>query len=338
MDIGEDADELSTERRGGFFSSRLFAFVRIAASLAIVAGLVIKLSPRELSSTFREVDVALLVAVAGLMALVQGLVVVKWSVLLRARDVRPSSMQVVRAYCVGNLLSTVLPTAVGGDVYRVFRVQREAGARAADVTMSVLYERATGYAAMTCLGALGAAFYYGNVAIGFLTVVGGAAGALALAFVLPRFPFPAVSDDHFLRNLLAHRRELMAVYQMAVFSLLIQALYISSIALTGRAFGADVSWWYWAFATWVVAMALLLPITLGGLGVRESSLSALIKHAGGTAAQGASTGFALGVLLVAVNGLGLLAVEAQERSGFGVAPERPAPSKADRESARAERV
>jgi uncharacterized membrane protein YbhN (UPF0104 family) len=288
----------------GFLSGRAFAAIRVAATLAIVAGLIFKLSPGDLASTLRDADPWLLLAALALMALVQALVVVKWLVLLRARDVRAPLLHVIRAYCVGNLLSNVLPTAVGGDVYRVYRIQREANARAADVTMSVLYERATGYGAMTCLGALGAAFYYGEAA------------ALLLAVVLPRMPFPAVRHDHFLRNLLAHRRELIAVYQMSVFSIAIQALFISTIALAGRALGIHVSWWYWAFITWVAAIAVLLPITLGGLGVRESSFSGLLKHAGATAAQGASAGFALGLLLIAVNAAGLLAVELAARLGY----------------------
>jgi uncharacterized membrane protein YbhN (UPF0104 family) len=304
---------------GGFLSSRLFAAVRVVATLAIVAGLVFKLKPAKLAGTARDADLWLLLAALGVMAVVQALVVMKWLVLLRARDVQAPALPVVRAYCLGNLLSNVLPTAVGGDVYRVYRIQREANARAADVTMSVLYERATGYSAMTCLGALGAAFYYGNAAIGLLALAAGTFAAVVLAVVLPSMPFPAVRHDHFLRNLLAHRRELIAVYQMTVFSLAIQALYISTIALIGRAFGIHVSWWYWAFVTWVVAVAVLAPFTLGGLGVRESSFSALIKHAGGTAAQGASTGFALGLLLVVVNTAGLLGVELLERVGYGAA-------------------
>ena len=337
MDIDADAAELSTNPRGGFFSSRLFAVVRVAASLAILAGLVFKLSPRELSSTFRGADLLLLLATLGLMGIVQALVVVKWAVLLRARGVHAPAVQVIRSYCVGNLLSTVLPTAVGGDVYRVYRIQREAAARASDVTMSVLYERATGYGAMTCLGALGAAFYYGNAAVGLLALAAGACAALVLAFVLPRFPFPAVRQDHFLRNLVAHRRELLAVYQMTILSIIIQALYISTIAITGRAFGAHLSWWYWAFVTWIVAMAVLLP-TLGGLGIRESSFAALVKHAGGTAAQGASTGLALGLLVVLVNAAGLLLVEVAERRGPGVASEAGTLASPTREPAPAERI
>lgn len=320
MGIDADAENVpEAAPSGGFLSGRVFAGIRVAATLAIVAGLIVKLHPDELGSTLRHANVWLLLAALLMMALVQALVVVKWIVLLRARDVETPLLAVIRAYCLGNLLSNVLPTAVGGDVYRVYRVSREADARAADVTMSVLYERATGYGAMTCLGALGAAFYYGNAAIGVLALGAGAAAAVLLAVVLPRVPFPAVRHDHFLRNLLAHRRELMAVYQMSVFSLAIQALFISTIAISGRALDIHVSWWYWAFITWVAAIAVLLPITLGGLGVRESSFSGLLKHAGATAAQGASAGFALGLLLIAVNAVGLLAVELATRLGYGAA-------------------
>jgi hypothetical protein len=303
------------DARRGFLQSRLFSIIRVAVTLAIVAGLVVKLSPGELRNTFRDSDPWLLLAATGLMCVVQALVAVKWLVLVRARDIRMPFLPLARVYCIGNLLSNVLPTAVGGDVYRIYRVQRDAHARAADVTMTVLYERATGYGAMTCLGALGAAFYYGEAFVGFLALAGGATAALVLAFVLPRVPFPAIRGDHMLRNLLASRREVIAVYQMSLFSLVIQALYISTIALAGRAFGIDVSWWYWAFATWIVALALLMPVTLGGLGVRESSFSALIKHAGATAAQGASTGFALGALLIVSNGAGLVLIEVIERFG-----------------------
>jgi len=312
LDIDDAARDVP-EPTTGFMQSRLFAVVRIAVTIAIVAGLIIKLSPGDLRDTVGDADPWMLAAAAGLMFVVQLLVAIKWLVLLRARDVQQPFLRVARMYCVGNLLSNVLPTAVGGDVYRVYRMQREAQARAADVTMSVLYERATGYGAMTCLGALGAAFHYGNLAIGLLALAAGGVAALVLALVLPRMPFPAIRHDHFLRNLLAHRRELMAVYQMSVFSIAIQALYISTIALAGHALGIDVSWWYWAFATWVVAIALLLPVTLGGLGVRESSYSALLNHAGATPAQGASVGFALGVLLIISNAAGLLLVEIIER-------------------------
>ena len=328
IDVNAAAVPDSSASDGGFLSSRLFAAVRVIATLAIVVGLIYKLKPSELASTIRDADLGLLVAALALMIVVQVMVVVKWLVLLRARDVHAPTAQVVKAYCVGNLLSNVLPTAVGGDVYRVYRIQREAGARAADVTMSVLYERATGYGAMTCLGALGAAFYYGSVPIGLAALAGGGVAALMLAVVLPRLPLPVLREDHVIRNLVAHRREFFAVSQMFVFSLAIQALNISSIALIGRALGIHSSWAYWAFVTWVVAIAVLFPLTLGGLGVREGGFALRLKHAGATAAQGASTGFALGLLLIFVNAAGLVAIVTAERLGWIApqAPDTPAPA------------
>jgi len=293
--------------------SRAFTAVRVAVTLAIVGGLIYRLSPGELSDVFTDSDPLLMLAAVALMIVVQALVVVKWMVLMRARDVVLPLPRALRCYCLGSLLNNVLPTAVGGDVYRIYRVQRETTARAADVAMTVLYERATGYAAMTCLGCLGAAFYYGHALWGLLALAGGGVAAVLLLYVVPRAPFPAMPMDHFLRNLLAHRREGLAVYRMTVFSLVIQALYISTIVLAGRALGIDVSWWYWAFATWLVALALLVPATLGGLGVREGGYSALIDSAGGTAAQGASAGFALGLLLIVSNLIGLALVEGYDR-------------------------
>jgi uncharacterized membrane protein YbhN (UPF0104 family) len=321
LDTDVDAAAPPDHREGSTLRGRAFAALRVAVSLAIVAGLIWKLSPGDLADTLRDSNPWLIILAALLMIAVQALVIVKWRVLLLVRDVRLAGPELVRAYCVGNLLSNVLPTAVGGDVYRVYRVQRSGSARAADVTMSVLYERATGFGAMTCLGALGAAFYYGNAAFGLLALAAGVAAAGVLALVLPRVPFPAVRHDHFLRNLLAHRRELIAVYQMLVFSLAIQALNVSTLAIAGSALGIRISWWYWAFAIWVEAMAVLLPVTLGGLGVRESSFSALVKHAGGTAAQGASVGFALGLLYIVSNLIGLLGLEAGTRMGLLAAPE-----------------
>jgi uncharacterized membrane protein YbhN (UPF0104 family) len=327
LDIDVDAAEREELGKGGFFSSRLFTIVRVVATIGVLAGLIYKLGREELARTFREADPWLLAIAFCVLVVVQALVLVKWLTLLRTRGIDAPLPEVVRAYCVGNLLSTVLPTAVGGDVYRVYRIQHEANARATDVTMTVLYERATGYAAMTCLGALGAAFYYGSVAIGFVALACGVAAAAGMAVILPRFPFPALREGHFLRNLLAHREEAMAVYRMALFSLVIQALFITTIALTGRAFGAHISWWYWAFSTWVIAVVVLVPVTLGGLGIRETTLSALVKNAGGTAAQGASTGFMLALLMVGVNALGLALVEVVERLGIRAErpKERPAP-------------
>src|SRR5437868_15438794 len=109
--------------------SRAFAAVRVGVSLAIVAGLIYKLSPSELADTIRGSNLLLLLAALALMLLSQLLVIVKWALLLRARDVRAPASLIVRTYCIGNLLSNLLPGAISGDVYRVYRARRAVGGR-----------------------------------------------------------------------------------------------------------------------------------------------------------------------------------------------------------------
>ena len=92
--------------------------MRVVATLAILVGLIIRISPEELLDTMRDANPWLLATAFCVLVITQMLVIAKWLTLLRTRDIDAPLLQVVRAYCVGNLLSTVLPTAVGGDDVR----------------------------------------------------------------------------------------------------------------------------------------------------------------------------------------------------------------------------
>lgn len=288
-------------RRGLVTRRRLLGAARIVATGAILAALVLKLSPGEIASAVRDARPWPLAAAAITMALVQALVVVKWWWLARGRGISAGATLLARRYVQANLLTTALPTAIGGDVYRVYRVSRDAEAPAADVTMTVLFERATGYAAMASLGLLGAAVHFGGAGGGAAVLAVGAVLGPAALLAADRLWLPSLPAGHRLRTLVRDRAELRRLVWMTLFSLVIQALYISSIALMGDAFRVDASWWYWAATVAVVAAATLLPLSLGGLGVRESGFAALLSREGGSAAAGASVGFALALIIALVS-------------------------------------
>lgn len=312
-------------------AARLAAVARIAATIAMLAALVVKLSPAEIAGAVHGARPWPLVGAAALLALVQALVVVKWWWLLRGRDVAAGGQLVGRSYFVGNLLTTVLPTAIGGDVYRIYRVTRDTGARTSDVSMTVLFERATGYGAMASLGALGAAFHVGGAGAGGALLAGGLALTLLALAAADRIWMPRLPARHRLRTVLRDRAELRRLVWITLFSLGIQALYISSIALIGLAFRVEASWWYWATSVAIVAAATLIPLSLGGLGIRESGFAALLSRQSGSAAAGASVGFALGALLAVVSAIALLALEAASR--LEVSPGRAAsPSTSEAEA------
>ncbi|HWQ29171.1 MAG TPA: lysylphosphatidylglycerol synthase transmembrane domain-containing protein [Dehalococcoidia bacterium] len=303
----------SGRRRRILTRGRLTGAARVAVTAGLLAALVAKLSPGEIARAIGDARPWPFVSAALVLALVQGLVVVKWWWLARGRGIDAGGHLLGRSYFLANLLTTVLPTAIGGDVYRIYRVSRDASARTADVTMSVLFERATGYGAMASLGALGAAFYFGGTGAGMALLAAGLLLAPVALAAVDRVWLPRLPSGHRLRTVVRDRAELRRLVWMTLLSLGIQALYISSIALIGLAFGVEASWWYWASSVAVVAAATLIPLSLGGLGIRESGFAALLSRQSGSAAAGASVGFALGALLALVSAVALVALEAASR-------------------------
>jgi hypothetical protein len=236
-------------------------------------------------------------------------VLAKWRWLTRSRGIRISALELARVYFQANVLTTVLPTAIGGDVFRIYRVARQSGSGVADVTMTVVFERATGYGALASLGLIGAAFHFGGMAIGAAVGIAIAVLAITATLIAARVPFQRLPFLDQLRRVVRDRAELRLLVSMTLFSLVIQAMFISCAALIGVAFRVDVSWQYWAFAVAVVAAVTLVPISLGGLGVRESGFAALLSRQNAPATAGASVGFALGLLVALVSVAVLAALE-----------------------------
>lgn len=292
---------------------RLFSAGRVAVTLAVLAGLLFTLGPREIADVVVDAGPWLLAAAALLMVPVQLLVVAKWYWLTRGRGIDAPILLLARTYFLGNLVSTILPTSIGGDVYRVYRVSRETGATIADVTMTVLFERGTGYGALAWLGLLGAAFHFSGVRAGVAVLVVSALGAAGVLFAVSRVWLPQLPANHLLRRLIKDQAELRLIFSMFVFSLLIQAMFVSSIALIGRAFGVDAPWWYWSLSVAIVALVTIVPVSLGGLGLRESGFAALLASQGASGAAGVSVGFTLALLVTAISVVAVAALEVAAR-------------------------
>jgi len=287
------------------------ALLRLGVSVAVIGGLLIKLSPARLADSIRGAEPIYLAWAGLLLLLVEGLVIVKWRILTMSRGLRLPGARLAHHFFVGNLLTNVLPTSVGGDVYRIVRVQRDSGGSVMDVTLTVVYERATGYAAMASLGAVGAAFHFAGAGAGVGVLLSFPVAFLVAALLVHQLPAPPLAGR--LRSLVRSRADVLLLLRLTGFSALIQAAYVSVIGLVGKGFGVEVGWWYWATATAAVALATLLPVSFGGLGIRESGYAAVLAPVGARAAAAASVGFTLALLLTLVSLLGLVVLELAAR-------------------------
>lgn len=215
----------------------------------------------------------------------------------------------VREYFLAQVVNLALPGGVLGDAGRALRAGAEAGMERAG--QAVVFDRLTGQAALVLVAMAGAAVVSvvpGGVTLpgglGLVLLMAGAGISLAVALGLwagrgwPRLAAWRVAAGQ-------------AVFARTVWPWQV-GLSLGTVAANLLAFAAcaaAVGVWLSPGAIMVilplVLFAMLLPVSIGGWGLREGAAVALFPLAGATGAEGfaASACFGVVFLLSALSGL-----------------------------------
>lgn len=192
-----------------------------------------------------------------------------------------------RAYLVAGFFNLVLPGAILGDVYRLWDVREEAG-QGSRVLGIIAVERLLGLCALGCLGLVAAPFIplaAQDRYLGFVLM--GTCGLIAVATALALHPrangwmrgVGTLFERFAARIAAAIDSALIAVVELSqrprvlgrafVLSLLNQGLPVAAVACLAVPLAGDVAWYWFAIIVPFVTLASLVPISIGGTGVRE---------------------------------------------------------------------
>src|SRR3954467_5481526 len=185
---------------------KLLIFLRVAISAALLGYVLLKADLPSFVARWPGISQPLLALALALQLAGVFISSLKWWLLLRAAEQPVAYLWTVRTYLVGHFFSNFLPTSVGGDAVRVFRLNR-LGGRLGLAIASVFVERITGFLALTIIGwvALGLNFdRFGDnwqlrlaMIWGLLAASGGLLIALSAPWtvgLLSRLPLPNVID------------------------------------------------------------------------------------------------------------------------------------------------
>ncbi|MBN1342110.1 MAG: flippase-like domain-containing protein [Phycisphaerae bacterium] len=264
---------------------RLSILLRGIVSLALLAILVVKVGDDALLGALRTaigrwwllVPALLLPPVAG-----YTISLLRLRGLLRAQGVRIRDSEILRAALVGTFFNQLLPTSVGGDVYRVWYLGRLAG-ELTPVFSSVLLGRTLGVTAMCLLvigGSVARPSWFQQVpalrlCIPLLagTVV---VAVLALALVRPPAVRPARKGLGLYRKwyrvstALSHfRAQPLVVLQALAYSLALQLNIVAMYWVLARSLDVSVPFDRFLVAVPLVTLATMVPFSFNGIGVRE---------------------------------------------------------------------
>jgi uncharacterized protein (TIRG00374 family) len=236
----------------------------------------------------------------------------RWQLLLRAKGILAPIGWLTRTYFVALFLGQFLPAAVGGDAVRAVELGRRTH-QAAESVASVLIDRLVGVVSLVGLAVL--AYAAGGHSAGGPEVLAaeavfGLAALLVLALLFSarlrglaaRWLEPRVAGRQLaagasfyeaLHGYRDHRRTLAAVCGLA---LAVQAVRVGTIWMLVQALGLDVPAAEIYATGPVVFAALILPVSLNGIGLREAVFVSFLRDS--TTAEQA---IALGVLFFAVS-------------------------------------
>lgn len=207
----------------------------------------------------------------------------KWLTALRVCNVDLSFSRLTRLYCISHFVGQFLPTSIGGDAYRVFRVLPLVEPHSRAVT-SIVIDRIAGLGALLFLGAVGSVFLMDHFTLsqGYLTFLGfgsvvalGVAAALYLGWFgvvrrkLQHLKMVAAIQEDLLQLLRAGWRWLPLLLMSFVFQL--TAVGIVYLLFLGA--GSDIGFAEVALIAAITGVAGILPFAINGIGVTEGTIT-----------------------------------------------------------------
>ena len=282
---------------------------KAAISVAILVGVFVFVPLHQLREAAGRVDPrAWVVVLAGFLA-GHALGVIKWRLLVNGGRPHLRLVTAARCYAAGLFANLCLPSIVGGDAVRAVLAARETRRPEATVLGGVA-DRAIDTATVAFLVALGAVLARHALPLWAVRLLAVALGAGALAgtvtlVVAARTPlrrWPRRLRRPVSRGLVALRRlgrqPRLALAALGL-SLVIQTGFVALNARVGASMGVVIPFGAWLFAWSLAKLSGLVPISLGGLAVRDATLAALLVPFGVPAAYGVVVSLAWQSVLIA---------------------------------------
>lgn len=277
---------------------------RVSASVTVLVLVIHWIEPENLIRAFQDADPPYLLS-GGLSLLVaQVLSSYKWLLIVRGEGGEVRFLSALRIYFLGMFVNNFLPTGLGGDTSRVILVARKSNLSVGRSAWTVLFDRGTGFLALTYLGLLAASWYlYGVLGLAIFLPAGLVGCALLLTIRHRANYFPVNSLWVRSWNFLVIPVKSPSLWPAVILSFAFNFILITAIFLVAKGFGIDVPWSFVPILTLIVSASLLLPIFVGGYGAREAAFVLALGYVGVDPALAGALGLTWG-LIIAVIGLG----------------------------------
>ncbi len=266
---------------------------KIAVSAGLILWLILKLDLRATSKAFSTLSMSYFVLALVTFAASLLLGNIQWLILLRIQGIRIGFWKTLSFYFVGAFFNNFLPANIGGDVIRIYDVYKQSNPAHSSIAATVT-DRLFGMlglaflavpAGLAIIGGKASAGIHGKLEeitvitiLAFVIIIG-----LAISVILSRRI--AAHFERLLRPILIGglREKIRTTYEsfhlyskrsgslvlVVAVAILVQILRTLVHYEISEAMGLGIHWLYFFVFIPLIALFIALPISIGGLGVRE---------------------------------------------------------------------
>jgi len=310
--------------RAAWSSRRIRLAARVLMGVGVLIAVVAQVGTGPFLHGVLSIDLRVIVAALLLSAVATAAAAWRWSIVAERLGVGVRYPRAVGMYYRSQLLNTVLPGGVVGDVQRALTQGRDAG----DIgqgARAVVIERTVGQVVQVALAVIVIACF-GAEFQGYLLAT---TGVVVTVLVLAALALGVMST----RGRVVLRRELdelsagvgsgRALVQVVVASIVVVACHVVTFGVAVAAVGASVAPTRLAALALVVLLAGSIPLNLGGWGPREGIAGWTFAVAGLGASAGVAAATLFGILaMIAVTPALVVAATSAVRHARTAARER----------------
>ena len=221
------------------------------------------------------------------------IILVRWRIYIKALDIDASTLDITRYYLVGLFGNLFLPSAIGGDLIKIYGLCKGSNQKAR-VVASVLLDRLSGFASIVIVAVTSFVVGYKYIQNAFLLVPIAVMAFCSFGIAAVLFNekiysfgcrvfngFPKIKNNlmklHYDIMLLNDKR--MEGVKAIGLSCLSQVTFAFTFYFTARALHQDISIIYFLIFIPLICVASSVP-SIGGLGVREAGTAFLFAKVG----------------------------------------------------------
>jgi len=282
----------------------LFNILRIGLAVILLVWLLTKVNIKESLLLLRNANLLFLFFA---LIVFLGLILIsvwRWKIILDASCQYFTTSYLTKVYFACWFFNNILPTSIGGDVIRVVYTMRENNKALA--FSATLVDRMIGFVGLfffALCASLSLLILKQKTSFLLLNVL----GFLILIFVVlilfsdrahhlfskifSRIKILRAGEifEKLYTAIKEYRKFKMALFQSFILSLLLQADLALTWYFTGYAVGTRISVIYYFLYIPIVGLLTMIPLTIGGLGIRENSFVAFFSNLGISSASATST-------------------------------------------------